>query len=196
MSINETLHEIQVKLKAPKSQWNNFGKYNYRNCEDIVEAVKKILPKDAVLILSDSIEMIGERYYVKATATLSVSGGDRRSVDAYARESFDKKGMDSAQLTGATSSYARKYALNGLFCIDDTKDADSVESAPQQQPKPVGKDEYDMLVANMEAAQDSGNLKEAFGLVHSAKPRLTPSQYDTLVAIKDKRKGEITNVDG
>lgn len=122
---------IQSKLKAPKGQYNSFGKYNYRSCEDILEGVKPLLSEQGlILTIEDSIEMIGDRYYVKATATLS-DGTNSINTSAYARESLDKKGMDSSQVTGATSSYARKYALNGLLCIDDTKDADTMNNAKQ-----------------------------------------------------------------
>lgn len=117
------LAEIQQKLKAPKNQRNKFGNYNYRSCEDILEAVKPLLG-DSVLLVTDEIVQIGERYYVKATVQFITSDG-KKSVSAFARETFDKKGMDAAQITGAASSYARKYALNGLFCIDDTKDPDT-----------------------------------------------------------------------
>lgn len=120
------LNEIQQHLKAPKGQYNAFGKYKYRNAEDILEAVKPHLGK-GTLIISDEMVQIGERFYVKATATLS-DGKETWAASAFARESLDKKGMDEAQITGAASSYARKYALNGLFCIDDTKDADSDET--------------------------------------------------------------------
>ena len=119
----KTLNKIQKELKAPKGQKNTFGNYNYRSCEDILEAVKPLLG-EAVLTISDEIVNLGDRFYVKAIATIS-QGTENVSVSAYARESLEKKGMDSAQITGATSSYARKYALNGLFCIDDTKDADN-----------------------------------------------------------------------
>lgn len=122
----KTLNKIQKELKAPKGQENTFGKYRYRSCEDILEAVKPLLG-DATLTISDEVVMLGDRFYVKATATLS-DDKETVSVSAYARESLDKKGMDTAQITGATSSYARKYALNGLFCIDDTKDADSTNT--------------------------------------------------------------------
>lgn len=117
------LNEIQQKLSVPKSHKNTFGNYNYRNCEDILEAVKPLLG-DSNLFISDEVVQVGDRYYVKATATL-IDGDKETIVTAYARESEDKKGMDSAQITGASSSYARKYALNGLFLIDDGKDADS-----------------------------------------------------------------------
>lgn len=120
----ETLKRIQKELKAPKGQHNSFGNYDYRSCEDILTAVKPLLG-EATLILNDEIMLIGDRYYVKATATLN-DGLLTVSATAYARESLEKKGMDTAQITGAASSYARKYALNGLFLIDDTKDADTV----------------------------------------------------------------------
>lgn len=131
------LTEIQHRLKAPKGQYNSFGKYKYRSCEDILEAVKPIL-KDVgcVLTLSDDIVLIGDRYYVKATARIKGPDTDE-FVTAYAREDLDKKGMDGSQITGTASSYARKYALNGLFCIDDTKDADTDEYANQNARKPA-----------------------------------------------------------
>ena len=118
------LINIQSELKAPKSQYNSFGKYQYRNAEDILEAVKPLLKKNNChLTITDEIVLIGDRYYVKATAEIT-NGTEVVVTSALAREEESKKGMDSAQLTGATSSYARKYALNGLFCIDDTKDSD------------------------------------------------------------------------
>ena len=132
------LQEIQHKLKAPKGQYNSFGKYKYRSCEDILEAVKPILNEvGCTLTLSDEPVIIGHRFYIKATATLK--GADLcESVTAYAREDEEKKGMDGSQITGTASSYARKYALNGLFCIDDTKDADTDEYAQQtSKKKPV-----------------------------------------------------------
>lgn len=130
MNTNEKLMNIQVELKAPKSQYNNFGKYSYRNLEDILEALKPLLIKyKAFINISDEIVMIGDRYYVKATATIvnSEESGEISAI-AYAREDDTKKGMDLSQLTGSTSSYARKYALNGLFAIDDTKDSDTTNT--------------------------------------------------------------------
>lgn len=124
MDINEVLIKIQSDLKAPKGQYNDFGKYNYRSCEDILEAVKPLLKElNVSLTLSDEIVNVGDRYYIKTIATLA-NNESNITVTAYAREEESKKGMDSMQLTGATSSYARKYALNGLFAIDDTKDSD------------------------------------------------------------------------
>lgn len=131
------LLEIQSRLKAPKGQFNSFGKYNYRNCEDILEAVKPLLKElGATLVISDEIVEMGGRFYVKATATLT-DGDMITKATAYAREAADKKGMDEAQITGSASSYARKYALNGLFLIDDTKDADSTNTHGKEEQKEV-----------------------------------------------------------
>lgn len=127
--------DIQHKLKAPKGQYNSFGKYNYRSCEDILEGVKPLLKEhNLALLIDDEIVQIGERYYVKATAKIT-DGREIVSATAYAREPDTKKGMDESQITGATSSYARKYALNALLCIDDTKDADTMDNSkkPVQQ---------------------------------------------------------------
>ncbi len=153
MNIYAKLAAVQNELKAPKSQFNKFGGYNYRSCEDIVEAVKPLLNKYGLLLtLTDEIQMIGDRYYVKATATVVTTSTEPPStitadsisfkaepravtVQAYAREEQDKKGMDGSQITGASSSYARKYALNGLFAIDDTKDSDTTNTHGKEQPK-------------------------------------------------------------
>lgn len=122
------LINIQAGLKAPKDKRNTFGGYNYRSCESILEAVKPLLKTEAcTLTINDDIVQVGERYYIKATATLRNSSGESVSATALAREEETKKGMDGAQVTGAASSYARKYALNGLFAIDDTKDPDTDE---------------------------------------------------------------------
>lgn len=135
--IYQRLACIQQKLKAPKNQFNTFGKYAYRSCEDILEAVKPHLGTDLALIVTDEIVLIGDRYYVKATATLT-DGKESVSSTAYAREEDTKKGMDSAQLTGATSSYSRKYAMNGLLLIDDARDADTRDNRekPKDEPNP------------------------------------------------------------
>lgn len=135
MTIYEKLLNIQTELKAPKSQRNNFGKYNYRSCEDILEAVKPLLKKEkCTLIINDEIERIENRYYIKATVNLiDVDNGEKISSNAYAREEESKKGMDGSQVTGASSSYARKYALNGLFAIDDTKDSDATNQHDKKQ---------------------------------------------------------------
>ena len=134
-NFNVRLSKLQEELKAPKNMYNNFGKYSYRNAEGILEAVKPLLVKyGMVLNVSDSVEMVGERYYIKATATVHDTESDQIMVStAYARESLDKKGMDDSQISGTASSYARKYALNGLFLLDDTKDADTDEYHNQTQ---------------------------------------------------------------
>lgn len=128
-AIYAALMAVQSELKAPKGQENTFGKYRYRSAEDILEAVKPLLKANGLYLrISDTVELIGDRYYVKATVTVvDIATGDAESATAYAREQAEKKGMDAAQVTGATSSYARKYALNALFGIDDTKDVDTDE---------------------------------------------------------------------
>lgn len=137
VNLYEKLANIQNELKAPKSQWNDYGKYYYRNCEDVLEAVKPLCLKyRTTLIINDEIERIVDRNYIKAVCTLYDWDSDNKIENyAYAREPIAKKGMDDSQLTGATSTYARKYALNGLFNIDDTKDADSSELRDQVKAK-------------------------------------------------------------
>ena len=138
----KTLAEIQSLIKAPKGQFNAFGKYKYRSCEDIVEAVKPIINKAGYhLILSDDVIVVNEKIYIRATATLS-DGTNTYQSTSFAREEETKKGMDAAQITGSASSYARKYALNGLFAIDDTKDSDAtnkheIEEVPTEAEKQI-----------------------------------------------------------
>lgn len=177
--LHKKLWTIQQTLNAPKGQYNKFGGYSYRSAEDILEAVKPLL-QNVTLMVSDEIVLIGDRYYVKATATLS-DGEDSISATAFAREEKEQKGMTAGQLTGATSSYARKYALNGLFCIDDAKDLDTDAYAkqtgqqprqqkntpkqqPQQQKAPPNPDEVLARFCNAAAkAQDANKLREIFG---------------------------------
>ena len=129
------LAEIQAKVKAPKGQFNSFGKYNYRSAEDILESVKQVVnPMGYSITISDTIINVGDRYYIKATATLS-NGKETYTTDGYAREEESKKGMDGSQVTGASSSYARKYALNGLFALDDTKDSDATNTHGKEEAK-------------------------------------------------------------
>lgn len=134
MNVYEKLMSVQQELIAPKNQFNSFGKYNYRSCEDILEGLKPCLKKvKAVVQVSDTIEMIGERYYVKASAIfVDCESGDKVENTAFARETDTKSGMDASQITGSSSSYARKYALNGLFCIDDVKDADTRDNRTEE----------------------------------------------------------------
>ena len=149
----QRLIDIQQRLKAHKGQYNSFGGYSYRSCEDILEAVKPLLNENEVTLkVSDDIVMLGDRYYIKATATLYGSDGkDIASSSGYAREEESKKGMDASQITGAASSYARKYALNGLFLIDDTKDADATNTHGKDEPKK----------AKPQFAVDASNSKRA-----------------------------------
>lgn len=155
MTFQQKVVAVQSELKAPKGQYNSFGKYNYRSCEDILEGVKPLLNKYGLyLTIDDAVELIGDRYYIKATATL-FDGDNCISTSAYARESLDKKGMDSSQVTGATSSYARKYALNGLLCIDDTKDADTMNNSNNTSPQPTC---YDWKILKARAVQ--GGISE------------------------------------
>jgi len=146
-TLDERLLAIQASLKAPKGQYNSFGKYKYRSCEDILEAVKPLLREhDVTLTVTDEVVLIGNRYYVKATAEVAHMAATR-SVSAYAREPQDKKGMDDSQITGTASSYARKYALNGLFLIDDTKDADATNTHGADQPEEpsISREQWEQL---------------------------------------------------
>lgn len=153
MNIYEKLLNIQNELNVPKNQHNNFGNYDYRSCEDILEAVKPLCKEQKVVLnISDEIFLVGNRYYIRATATLidlEAEGGIIENV-AYAREEENKKGMDASQVTGATSSYARKYALNGLFCIDDTKDADT-DAYKKQQNKATTKPQMNSNTTNTQS---------------------------------------------
>ena len=174
MTIYEKLAKIQSTLKAPKGQYNSFGKYKYRNCEDILEAVKPLLAEvKAVVIIGDELELIGSRFYVKATARfIDCETDDQITNTAYAREEDTKKGMDGSQITGASSSYARKYALNGLFAIDDTKDSDTTNGMPDQQsnqqnkqqantaPQLMTEQHYNILIRACGNAQMNGSAEE------------------------------------
>lgn len=132
-NITQKLIKVQSELKAPKGQKNTFGNYNYRSAEDILEAVKPLLSEQGLLMtITDIIDQIGERYYIQAKVILT-DGEDTVEVTGYARESLNKKGMDDSQITGTASSYARKYAMNGLFLIDDTKDSDSNENRTERE---------------------------------------------------------------
>lgn len=164
--LNDKLIAIQSNLKAPKSQYNSFGKYYFRSGEDILEALKPLLKENGcTLVMSDEIVFVSDRVYVKSIATLS-DGKDSVSTTAFAREEADKKGMDGAQITGAASSYARKYALNGLFCIDDTKDPDATnkhgkdepEPTPKPSAKPTPKSDIDQAKKALELCKDNASI--------------------------------------
>ena len=188
MTIHEKLSGIQATLNAPKNQFNKFGGYNYRSCEDICMAVKPLL-NGLVLSLTDEILLIGERFYVKATATIT-DGKETISVTAYAREAETKKGMDEAQITGATSSYARKYALNGLFLIDDNKDADATNDHGKQEAPAVISEQQaaDLLALAEEVGASMPNVLKFAG-VKQAKD-IPASMYATIVAKLNAKKGQ------
>ncbi len=167
------LVKIQAELKAPKNQTNSFGKYKYRSAEDIVEAVKPILNKyGTALVITDEVVQVGERIYIKATATLLDGTDDSISVSGWAREEEVKKGMDAAQITGSASSYARKYALNGLFAIDDTKDSDSTNEHKDD----VGEVKRMELIAKLETTNWDEIMKQKVAVKISA--LTTMEQYE------------------
>lgn len=185
MAIYEKLLNIQSELKAPKNQTNNFGRYNYRSCEDILETVKPILNKEkCVVIVNDEIEQVENRFYVKATVSLvDVESGEIIASSAYAREEENKKGMDSSQVTGASSSYARKYALNGLFAIDDTKDSDVTNSGE--------KNEYSASQQSL-IKQQIGEILKVKGigfdkLTEVIKTKFKKQKFDDLTAREQQR---------
>ena len=184
----QKLINIQKDLKAPKGNYNSFGKYKYRSCEDILEAVKPLLAREGcTLTLTDEIVLIGDRYYIKATARIS-DGVDLKFVTAYARESDEKKGMDSSQVTGTASSYARKYALNGLFLIDDTKDADTdeyqLQNAKKDKPELATMAQKKMLI---DLCKDKGvDVNEILKEV-GCTDKMTADQYGlALLKLKEK----------
>jgi len=173
MEIYKQLEHIQKQLKAPKGQENKFGGYKYRSCEDILEAVKPLLD-GCVVTISDTIREVGGRVYVEAEATIS-DGVNQICVTAFAREPEDRKGMDASQITGAASSYARKYALNGLFLIDDTKDADATnDHKPVVKPQPL---DVEKVLAAMNGATDRTTLDKFY---KSAMDRADAKQKETI----------------
>lgn len=193
------LSEIQKNLKAPKNQRNNFGGYNYRSCEDILEAVKPLL-NDLILTISDDIVEVGGRVYVKATARIT-DGENTIENTAFARESETKKGMDDSQITGAASSYARKYALNGLLCIDDTKDADATNTRdkdikPQQkaqQTKAENKASFEERFLKAYQLFKSPTLKWSYNLEESFKSLMAEAEKRKYDDAKQEEMWEIFN---
>lgn len=197
-TFNEKIVTVQSSLKAPKGQFNSFGKYKYRSLEDINEAVKPLLSQVGLsMTISDEPIMIGDRIYIKATAVLS-DGLNEKSVTGFAREAASKKGMDESQITGTASSYARKYALNGLFLIDDTKDADTdenqqerTERSKKQGNKSSGLSEAQKKTATEKltnfASAQSMTLQEAteklfpYLKIQSSLPNLTPDEFGVLM---------------
>lgn len=196
MDICEKLLKIQLDLKAPKSQFNKFGNYNYRSTEDILEALKPLFSKyKAFVMISDEIQLVGERYYVKATARLvdAESSDNYIEVSAYAREAHEQRGMSDSQITGSASSYARKYALNGLFAIDDTKDDDFMNKgdSTNSNPRPLTDKQLGRLYA---IANSVGVKKEKVD--HQVRTRfkkevknLSRQEYDTVCQGYENMKG-------
>lgn len=179
VKVLEKLLNVQSKLKAPKSQRNDFGKYNYRNCEDILESVKPLLAETkATIILTDKLLLVGERYYIEATARfIDVETGEEVSNNAYAREEEAKKGMDGSQITGSASSYARKYALNGLLDIDDTKDSDTTNNETNKCTK-------EQINKMRELQVIEGNILKKFKI--SKLEDLTFGQAESIIRLKEK----------
>lgn len=187
--LKEKLLKIQTELKAPKGQYNSYGKFMYRSCEDILEAVKPLLAKySVVLTIGDEILNVGERYYIKATATLRDAEGAEISNTAFAREDESKKGMDGSQITGTASSYARKYCLNGLFLIDDTKDADTDEF--QKTTNGSGDKITEIQLKSVRMAIESNENIEEEGILKYFKIKkledMTVENLRTFIELKDK----------
>lgn len=188
MPLKEKLLNIQTQLKAPKGQFNKFGGYKYRSCEDILEAVKPLLLENkCVLTITDTVDNIGDRFYIKAAAVLTDVESDESIINtAYARETDDKKGCDPSQITGTASSYARKYALNGLFLIDDAKDADTDEFAQRTgaEPKKASEKQID-LIKKLVDGEKIPNLLSYYKV--KALEDLTTAQASDII---NKKKGE------
>lgn len=189
-TVADVLHHVQMTLHAPQNRVNSFGKYNFRNCADILEGLKKVLPTGAYVTLEDDIQVIGERTYVKATAKLVFNGAEIVNT-AFAREAESKKGMDESQVTGATSSYARKYALNGLFMIDDVKDADA-KYAPEKEEKKITDEQAASMKMELE---ETGSDVKAFlnHLGAESVDDMTEGQYQRGKILLYKKRKAIEN---
>ena len=192
MNVYEKLIAIQSELKAPKSQYNNFGKYSYRNCEDILEALKPLLKEHkSTIYISDEIVTVLERFYVKATVTfIDAETGEKIINTAYAREEEDKKGMDGSQVTGSSSSYARKYALNGMFAIDDTKDSDFTNTTTKGDNTGLSEAQIKRLLAiaskvNISADDVKKVVAKTFGVQDLRK--MNKQQYDEICSRLEKK---------
>ena len=192
MNVYEKLIAIQSELKAPKSQYNNFGKYAYRNCEDILESLKPLLKEHkSTIYISDEIVTVLERFYVKATVTfIDAETGEKIINTAYAREEEDKKGMDGSQVTGSSSSYARKYALNGMFAIDDTKDSDFTNTTVKGDNSALSEAQIKRLLAiaskvNISADDVKKVVAKSFGVQDLRK--MNKQQYDEICSRLEKK---------
>ena len=192
MNVYEKLIAIQSELKAPKSQYNNFGKYAYRNCEDILESLKPLLKEHkSTIYISDEIVTVLERFYIKATVTfIDAETGEKITNTAYAREEENKKGMDGSQVTGASSSYARKYALNGMFAIDDTKDSDFTNTTTKGDNPGLSEAQIKRLLAiaskvNISADDVKVVVAKKFGVQDLRK--MNKQQYDEICSRLEKK---------
>ena len=184
------LGQVQAALKAPKGQRNEFGKYNYRSMEDINEAVKPLLAKHGLhMIITDEIVMVGDRYYVKATARIWTANGDIiGEATGYAREEETKKGMDASQITGACSSYARKYAANGLFCLDDTRDADATNKGGEGKETIKDKQSADLRALMQEVGADEGKFLAYFQI--GTIEELPAGKYGQAIKLLQAKRGK------
>lgn len=189
------LVEIQSKLKAPKDNYNSFGKYKYRSAESILESVKPLLKEyGCILTVSDDIVMVGDRIYVKATATISNEKGEYITTSAFAREAeVGKNGMDVSQVTGATSSYARKYALNGLFCIDDTKDTDTEEYQAQKKKaeKPKANEKSDTLLMALQEVEIASSIEQLLAIRNAYFNQMSANEQTEFTNKLTERKKKI-----
>ena len=195
MNVYEKLIAIQSELKAPKSQYNNFGKYAYRNCEDILESLKPLLKEHkSTIYISDEIVTVLERFYIKATVTfIDAETGESITNTAYAREEESKKGMDGSQVTGASSSYARKYALNGMFAIDDTKDSDFTNTTVKGDNSALSEAQIKRLLAiaskvNISADDVKVVVAKKFGVQDLRK--MNKQQYDEICSRLEKKSNK------
>ena len=195
MNVYEKLIAIQSELKAPKSQYNNFGKYAYRNCEDILESLKPLLKEHkSTIYISDEIVTVLERFYVKATVTfIDAETGEKIINTAYAREEEDKKGMDGSQVTGSSSSYARKYALNGMFAIDDTKDSDCTNTTTKGDNPGLSEAQIKRLLSiasklNISADDVKKVVAKTFGVQDLRK--MNKQQYDEICSRLEKKSNK------
>lgn len=189
-NIYSRLQAVQMELKAPKDQYNNFGKYSYRSCEDILEVVKPLCQKQGLLLsLTDEIVEIGGRNYIKSIArVIEMETGKDFFTTAFAREDELKKGMDGSQISGCASSYARKYALNGLFCIDDTKDADTLDNRSEVQ-LATQKQQNELEVLCQKTGSD---LKKVLAWVHcqNIKELTVPAWQRAVAGLRIKEQKE------
>ena len=195
MNVYEKLIAIQSELKAPKSQYNNFGKYAYRNCEDILEALKPLLKEHkSTIYIADEIVTVLDRFYIKATVTfIDAETGEKIINTAYAREEECKKGMDGSQVTGASSSYARKYALNGMFAIDDTKDSDFTNTTVKGDNSALSEAQIKRLLAiaskvNISADDVKIVVAKSFGVQDLRK--MNKQQYDEICSRLEKKSNK------